>query len=139
MTVLVRALRPVSATVVHALARAAAVLGDRATPDLPLGPLTTYRVGGAAARSLLRRWIFDGDVIFERIREELRAGKSVIASNTSLKPVSVTMCTPSVRASHPRRATDDRDTTLDQWKRPPPRDSSPSGTTARAAYRRGRG
>ncbi len=29
--------------------RAAAVLGDRARPDAPLGPLTTYRVGGRAA------------------------------------------------------------------------------------------
>ncbi|HEX8582480.1 MAG TPA: hypothetical protein VF640_09125, partial [Acidimicrobiales bacterium] len=28
---------------------AAAVLGDRARRDVPLGPLTTYRVGGPAA------------------------------------------------------------------------------------------
>jgi UDP-N-acetylmuramate dehydrogenase len=33
----------------EALARAAAALGDLARRDLPLGPLTTYRVGGAAA------------------------------------------------------------------------------------------
>jgi UDP-N-acetylmuramate dehydrogenase len=32
-----------------ALDRAAAMLGDLARRDLPLGPLTTYRVGGAAA------------------------------------------------------------------------------------------
>lgn len=31
------------------VAVAAAVLGDRASRDVPLGPLTTYRVGGAAA------------------------------------------------------------------------------------------
>lgn len=31
------------------VAAAAAVLGDRARRDVPLGPLTTYRVGGAAA------------------------------------------------------------------------------------------
>ena len=33
----------------EALARAADVLGDLARRDVPLGPLTTYRVGGAAA------------------------------------------------------------------------------------------
>src|SRR3989442_3048879 len=32
-----------------AVARAAALLGDRARRDVPLGPLTTYRVGGTAA------------------------------------------------------------------------------------------
>ncbi len=32
-----------------AINKAAAVLGDRARPDAPLGPLTTYRVGGRAA------------------------------------------------------------------------------------------
>jgi UDP-N-acetylmuramate dehydrogenase len=32
-----------------ALARAASLLGARATADVPIGPLTTYRVGGAAA------------------------------------------------------------------------------------------
>lgn len=32
-----------------AVARAAEVLGERARADAPLGPLTTYRVGGAAA------------------------------------------------------------------------------------------
>ncbi|MBA2624567.1 MAG: FAD-binding protein, partial [Acidimicrobiia bacterium] len=31
------------------LARASAILGDRARPEVPIGPLTTYRVGGAAA------------------------------------------------------------------------------------------
>ena len=31
------------------LAAAARLLGDRARRDVPLGPLTTYRVGGAAA------------------------------------------------------------------------------------------
>lgn len=34
---------------VEAVARAAAVLGERATPDADLGALTTYRVGGRAA------------------------------------------------------------------------------------------
>jgi len=34
---------------VSALERAAEVLGDRARRDVPLGPLTTYRVGGSAA------------------------------------------------------------------------------------------
>ena len=29
--------------------RAAAILGERAQRDAPLGPLTTYRVGGRAA------------------------------------------------------------------------------------------
>jgi UDP-N-acetylmuramate dehydrogenase len=33
----------------EAVAQAAALLGDRARRDVPLGPLTTYRVGGAAA------------------------------------------------------------------------------------------
>jgi UDP-N-acetylmuramate dehydrogenase len=33
----------------EALARAADLLGDQARRDVPLGPLTTYRVGGAAA------------------------------------------------------------------------------------------
>jgi len=37
------------------LAAAAAVLGDRARPDAPLGPLTTYRVGGPAALLLEAR------------------------------------------------------------------------------------
>src|SRR3989440_11602863 len=32
-----------------AVARAAALLDDRARRDVPVGPLTTYRVGGAAA------------------------------------------------------------------------------------------
>jgi UDP-N-acetylmuramate dehydrogenase len=34
---------------VSAVERAAAILGDRARRDVPLGPLTTYRVGGATA------------------------------------------------------------------------------------------
>lgn len=38
-----------AADVTAALARAATLLGDRAVEQLPLGPLTTYRVGGAAA------------------------------------------------------------------------------------------
>ncbi|MEJ7585598.1 MAG: UDP-N-acetylmuramate dehydrogenase [Acidimicrobiales bacterium] len=33
----------------EAVAEAAAMLGSRASPDVPLGPLTTYRAGGAAA------------------------------------------------------------------------------------------
>jgi UDP-N-acetylmuramate dehydrogenase len=33
----------------EAVAKAAALLGDRARRDVPLGPLTTYRVGGPAA------------------------------------------------------------------------------------------
>lgn len=36
-------------TVDHAIAAAAGVLGDRARHDVPLGPLTTYGVGGPAA------------------------------------------------------------------------------------------
>jgi len=36
----------------EAVAAAAAVLGDRARRDVPLGPLTTYGVGGPAARFL---------------------------------------------------------------------------------------
>src|SRR5437773_745947 len=36
-------------TVKAAVARAAEVLGDRARRDVPIGPLTTYRVGGRAA------------------------------------------------------------------------------------------
>lgn len=32
-----------------AIGRAASILGDRARPDVPLGPMTTYRVGGPAA------------------------------------------------------------------------------------------
>lgn len=35
--------------VTEALARTAAALGERAVESMPLGPLTTYRVGGAAA------------------------------------------------------------------------------------------
>ena len=50
-------------TVMDALARAAAVLGDRATPDLPLGPLTTYRVGGTAALGVVLRDPSDVDVV----------------------------------------------------------------------------
>jgi UDP-N-acetylmuramate dehydrogenase len=34
---------------VSAVERAAAMLGERAARDVPIGPLTTYRVGGPAA------------------------------------------------------------------------------------------
>ena len=37
-----------------AVEAAAAVLGERAERDRPLGPLTTYRVGGPAALFLSR-------------------------------------------------------------------------------------
>jgi UDP-N-acetylmuramate dehydrogenase len=33
----------------NAVEQAAAMLGERATRDVPIGPLTTYRVGGSAA------------------------------------------------------------------------------------------
>ncbi len=42
-------------TLTAALARAAEVLGVRACTGLPLGPLTTYRVGGAAALGIVVR------------------------------------------------------------------------------------
>ncbi len=42
-----------------ALDRAAAILGARARPFVPLGPLTTYRVGGSAALFLTARSVGD--------------------------------------------------------------------------------
>ena len=52
-----------NATALDALERAAAVLGDRAVRDLPLGPLTTYRVGGAAALGVVLRERIDVDLV----------------------------------------------------------------------------
>lgn len=48
---------------------AAAVLGDRAVPGMPLGPLTTYRVGGAAALGFQAETIDDLHLVAEAVRE----------------------------------------------------------------------
>ena len=50
-------------TAARALDRAAATLGDRAVRQLPLGPLTTYRVGGAAALGVELREPGDADLV----------------------------------------------------------------------------
>jgi UDP-N-acetylmuramate dehydrogenase len=48
-----------SATSATALAQAAEALGDRAAHDVPLAPLTTYRVGGSAALFVAARTVDD--------------------------------------------------------------------------------
>ncbi len=50
-----------------AVARAATILGPIATPDQPLGPLTTYRVGGHAALLARPRSIADLALVAEAI------------------------------------------------------------------------
>ena len=52
-----------------AISTAAALLGDRARRDVPIGPLTTYRVGGPAA--LLVELQTDADV--EAVRSAVAA------------------------------------------------------------------
>lgn len=45
--------------------RARSILGDRAERDVPLGPLTTYRVGGSAALFVRARHVADLDAVAE--------------------------------------------------------------------------
>ncbi len=47
---------------------AASVLGQLATPDVPLGPMTTYRVGGAAALFVRPRTVSDLVTVAEACR-----------------------------------------------------------------------
>ena len=55
-------------TLTGALARAAEVLGDRGRTGLPLGPLTTYRVGGAAALGIVLRDRADVDLVARAVQ-----------------------------------------------------------------------
>lgn len=57
-----------STTLTDALARAAAVLGPRAQRDLPLGPLTTYRVGGTAALGITVRDRADVELVARAVQ-----------------------------------------------------------------------
>ena len=50
-----------------AVGRAAAVLGDRGRLDAPLGPLTTYRVGGRAAVALVLATLDDVALVAEAV------------------------------------------------------------------------
>ena len=51
------------------VAVAAAILGERARPGLPIGPLTTYRVGGSAALALVAESIDDLRAAGRAVRE----------------------------------------------------------------------
>ena len=79
------------------IALAAAVLGELAETDVALGPLTTYRVGGAAALFVRPRHIDDLAMVAEAVRQSglevlvVGRGSNLLIADTGFRGIAVSL------------------------------------------------
>ena len=79
------------------IAHAAAVLGDRAKPDVALAPLTTYRVGGAAALMARPRTLADLELVAEALAASglpvlvIGRGSNLLVADTGFPGLAVSL------------------------------------------------
>jgi UDP-N-acetylmuramate dehydrogenase len=82
---------------VNAVERAAAMLGERARRDTPIGPLTTYRVGGAAALFVEARDVDDLIAVGAAHRETglpvavIGKGSNLLVADAGFRGIAVTI------------------------------------------------